>query len=148
VSAQQLNLALIGFDALDLLIPQGGVAIIEMIDSVEVGGADHGALGKLRAAGREYPVYALNARLELLSERSAAHKYCVAFNLDDQPAFALACDEVRSLTLESAAEVETLPACMRNPGNPIEAMLLRDDRLMLISQVAPLLRFLTMDAAA
>lgn len=131
-----------------LLIPQAAVATIEMIDSMEFGGGESGTLGKLHAAGREYPVYALNARLELLSERSTTHKYCVAFNLDDQPAFAITCDEVRSLVLHAPDEARALPACMRDPGNPVEAMLLRDDRLMLVSQVESMLRFLTMDAAA
>ena len=145
---QQVNLAVIGFDSMHLLIPQNSVATIEMIDSMEFGGGENGAAGKLRAAGREYPVYVLNARLESLSERSAAHKYCVAFNLDDQPAFAIACDEVRSLTRHAADEVKELPACMHIPGSPVEAMLLRDDRLMLFSQAASMLRFLTMDAAA
>jgi hypothetical protein len=148
VSLEELNLAVIGFDSMQLLIPQGGIATIEMIDGMESGDGGGGAVGTLRAGGREYPVYALNADLELLTECSAAHKYCVAFNLDDQPAFAIACDEVRSLTLHAADEVKPLPACMRNPGNPVEAMLLQEDRLMLVSQIAPMLRFLTMDVAA
>jgi len=145
---EQLSLAVIGFESVRLLIPQAGVATIEMIGSVEPSDGETGTVGNLRTGGREYPVYALDANLDLLSECSAAHKYCIAFNLDDQPAFAIACGEVSSLKLRSAEELKPLQACMRNPASPVEAMLLHDDRLMLLSQVAPMLRFLTMGAAA
>lgn len=145
---EQLNLAVIGFDSMQLLMPQAGIATIEMIDSMELTDAGTGAVGSLRAGGLEYPVYALDARLDLLTECSAAHKYCVAFNLDDQPAFAIACETVSSLKLQSADEVKPLQACMRNPQSPVDALLLRDDRLMLVSRIQAMLRFLNLEAAA
>jgi len=145
---EQLNLAVIGFDSMQLLMPQDGIATIEMIDTMELSDGEAGAVGSLRAGGLEYPVYALDANLDLLTECSAAHKYCVAFNLDDQPAFAIACEAVSSLKLHSADEIKPLQACMRNPGNPVDALLLRDDRLMLVSRIQAMLRFLNMEAAA
>jgi hypothetical protein len=37
---------------------------------------------------------------------------------------------------------------MRNPGSPVDALLLRDDRLMLVSRIQAMLRFLNLEAAA
>jgi len=145
---EQLNLAVIGFDSMQLLMSQSGIATIEMIDSMELCDGAAGAVGRLRAGGFEYPVYALDANLDLLNECNAAHKYCVAFNLDDQPAFAIACEAVSSVKLHSADEIKPLQDCMRIPGNPVDALLLKDDRLMLVSRIQAMQRFLNMEAAA
>ena len=145
---EQLNLAVIGFDTVQLLIPQSGIATIEMIETLEFSDGATGAVGSLRAGGREYPVYALDANFELLNECTAAHKYCVAFDMDDQPAFALACDEVSSLALSSADEVKPLQACMRNQDIPVEAMMLKEGRLMLVSRIESMSRFLALEVAA
>ena len=144
---EQLNLAVIGFDSMQLLMPQSGIATIEMIDSMELCDGAAGAVGRLRAGGFEYPVYALDANLDLLTETGAAHKYCVAFNLDDQPAFAIVCEAVSSLA-PAADEIKPLHACMRNPGNPVDALLLRDGKLMLVSRTQAMLDFLNIEIAA
>ena len=144
----QMNLAVINFDTVQLLIPQGAIATIEMIDSMEAGAGTKGAVGCLRSGGREWPVYALSADLSRLTECMASNKYCVAFEIDGQPAFSIACDEVSSLTLDSADQIKPLQSFMRNHGNPIEALLLKDDRLMLVSRVESMQRFLNAELAA
>ncbi len=142
----QVNLAVIGFDGVQLLLPQTGIATIEMINSMESG--DGVAVGSLRAGGLEWPVYVLDANLNPQVQCAPGNKYCVAFNVDGQPAFALACDTVSSLTLGSPDEIKPLQPCMRNPGNPLEAMLLKDGQLMLFSQVDAMRQFLAVDVAA
>ncbi len=142
---EQINLAVIDFDNLQLLFPQGGVAPIEMIENMEVETDAVGAIGRLRTAGREWPVYSLNAELGRRNERSATNRYCVAFDIDGQPAFCITCDQVSSMTLHSPDQIKPLPGFMRNANNPIEAMLLQDNRLMLVSQVDSMHRFLTRD---
>lgn len=143
----QIKLAVIDFDSVQLLFPQGGIATIEMIENMEVETDVVGAIGRLRSAGREWPVYALDANLGRRSERSVSNKYCVAFDIDGQPAFSIACDQVSSITLNSADQVKPLQDFMRNANNPVEALLLQDDRLMLVSQVDSMHRFLSMDLA-
>ena len=143
-----INLAVIEFENLQLLFPQSGVATIEMIEYMEVETDAGVAIGRLRAAGREWPVYSLNADLGRRSERSATNKYCVAFDIDGQPAFCITCDQVSSLTLHSPDQIKPLPGFMRNANNPIEAMLLQDERLMLVSQVDSMHRYLAADLAA
>jgi hypothetical protein len=144
----QINLAVIDFESVQLLFPQGGIATIEMIENMELETNAAGAVGRLRSAGREWPVYALDANLARRSERSASNKYCVAFDIDGQPAFSIACDQVSSMTLQSPDQIKPLPGFMRNSNNPVEALLLRDNRLMLVSQVDSMHRFLCADLAA
>jgi hypothetical protein len=52
------------------------------------------------------------------------------------------------MTLQSPDLIKPLQGFMRNANNPIEALLLQDDRLMLVSQVDSMHRFLTTDLAA
>ena len=141
----QINLAVVGFESVQLLFPQGGIATIEMIENMEVETDAAGAIGRLRSAGREWPVYALDADLGRRSERPASSKYCVAFDIDGQPAFSIACDQVSSMTLHSPDQIKPLQGFMRNANNPIEALLLQDDRLMLVSRVDSMHRFLAAD---
>ena len=143
----QINLAVINFDSVQLLFPQGGVATIEIIENMESAAAA-GTIGRLRSGGREWPVYALDADLNRRRESSVSSKYCVAFDIDGQPAFSLACDQVSSLTLHSTDQIKPLLSCMRDPKNPVEALLLQDDRIMLMSQVEAMHRFLATDLAA
>ena len=144
----QINLAVIGFENVQLLFPQGGIATIEMIENMEIETEVTGAVGRLRTGGREWPVFSLDADLSRRSERSASNKYCVAFDIDGQPAFSIACDQVSSMTLDSPDQMKPLQGFMRNANNPIEALLLQDDRLMLVSQVDSMHRFLVTDLAA
>ena len=145
---EQLNMAVIGFGSAQLLIPQEGVATIELIEMMEAGAEQANAVGSLRAGGFGYSVFALDEHFALLNKTDASHKYCVAFNLNDQPAFALACESVSSLTLDAADEIKPLQACMRNPGNPVDALLLRDDELMLVSRIQSMHGFLNVEEAA
>ena len=144
----QINLAVVNFESVCVLFPQGGIATIEMIDNMESAADVVGSIGRLRSGGREWPVYALDADLNRRSVSTVSNKYCVAFDIDGQPAFSLACDQVSSLTLESTDQIKPLQSCMRDTKNPVEALLLQDDRLMLMSQVEVMHRFLTADLAA
>ena len=144
----QMNLAVINFDTVALLIPQSAIATIEMIDSMEADAGTAGVVGRLRSGGREWPVYALSADLSRRTECMASNKYCVAFEIDGQPAFSIACDEVSSLTLDSADQIKPLKSFMRNHGNPIEALVLKDDRLMFVSRAESMQKFLNMEIAA
>ena len=144
----QINLAVVNFESVCVLFPQGGIATIEMIDNMESAADVVGAIGRLRSGGREWPVYALDADLNRRSVSTVSNKYCVAFDIDGQPAFSLACDQVSSLTLESTDQIKPLQSCMRDTKNPVEALLLQDDRLMLMSQVEVMHRFLAADLAA
>ena len=140
-----LNMAVIGFGGVQLLMPQTSVATIEMIENLRAGDAAPGAIGFIHAGDRVWPVFTLNAELDICAERTPDNRYCVAFDLDGMPAFALTCDAVRSLELESANEIHPLQPCMQLPNSPLQALLLKDGELMLVSQVEALRQFLALD---
>ena len=144
----QLNMALMMFDTRGILIPQGAVATIEMISSLEPDDGHTGAIGRLRSGGREWPVFALDRNLAPIGEAAPTSKYCVAFDIDGETAFALVCDEVSSMALASTDEINPLQACMRNAASPIEAMVMREGQLLLLSRVETMHRYLDVDVAA
>jgi hypothetical protein len=144
----QINLAVISFDTVQLLIPQESVATIEMIENLETEPDASGAIGRLRSGGREWPVYALNDDLSQRNECSPTSKYCIAFDVDGQPAFSIACDQVSALTVNSTDQIKPLQSFMRNPNSPIEALLLQDGQLMLVSQVDAMHQYLNTEQAA
>ena len=145
MSTNELNMAVVGFNGIQLLIPQTSVATIEMIENLRAGDAAPGAIGFIHAGDREWPVYALDAELAVASERGPHNRYCVAFDLAGQPAFALTCDVVSSLELASADEFQPLQPCMQMPGSPLHALVMRDGELMLVSRVEAMRRFLGAD---
>ena len=145
MSTNELNMAVIGFDGVQLLMPQTSVATIEMIENLKPGDAAPGAIGFIHAGDREWPVYALDADLGISSQRGDNNRYCVAFDLGGKPAFALTCDAVSSLELGSVDEIEPLQACMEMPGSPLHALVMRDGAVMLASRVETMRRYLGAD---
>jgi hypothetical protein len=148
MAMDQISFALVGFDSITLLIPQRAIATIEMITSLDTESDIENTVGGLSATGKRWPVYALSADFSLQSRCPATSKYCVAFNVEAQPAFAITCDEVSSLTLTASEQIIPLQDCMRSPGSPLEGLLLREDRVMLCSSEQAMHEFLRMDMAA
>ncbi len=140
-----LNMAVVGFDGVQLLIPQSSVATIEMIENLKDGDAAPGAIGFIHAGDREWPVFTFDASLQICAERATTNRYCVAFDLEGKPAFALTCDVVSSLELESADEIHRLQPCMQLPSSPLHALVMKNGAMMLVSRVEALRHFLALD---
>jgi hypothetical protein len=144
----ETRLALISFDGVNLLLPQDGIATIETSANVEQGTAVPGAVGTLKSAAGEWPAFALSADFRPHASRPESYKYCVAVNLDNEAAFSLLCEEVGTVAVADADELQPLQACMRAAGNPIESMILKDNRLMLVSRIESLRHYLVAEEAA
>lgn len=142
------KLALISFDGVHLLLPQSGVATIDTATSIDTGSTGDGAIGTLRAAGSEWPVYALAADFSPRSEFPSSYKYCIAINRADGSGFSLACEQVGSISIDDEHELQPLQACMRKAGNPIEWLLLKDDKLMMVSDAEAMSQYLLPKVAA
>jgi len=142
------NLALISFDGVHLLLPQGGVATIETVSRVERESSESGAIGTLKAGGGEWPAYALASDFTPQTECPPSYKYCVAINRNNQAAFSLVCEQVGTVSVVSEDELKPLQACMRTNRNPIESLLLKDDKLMLVSDIEAMQHYLLPEAAA
>ena len=141
------TLALMSFDGIHLLLPQQRVATIEMAAGLEAGGAP-GSVGLLRVGALQWSAWALTAQMESRAAVPSGYRYCVAINHADRPAFAIVCEEVGTVALADAAECEPLQACMRRPNNPVSALLYRDGRMMLVSDVDSMQGYLRTRAAA
>ncbi len=142
------NLAVISFDGVHLLLPQRAVATVEMTSSI-ISNDIHGeSIGQLKTTSGEWPAYALQADFNACTQCPARYRYCVAINQDNQEAFSIACEEVSSITIENEDELRPLQTCMRAPDSPIEAVMLKGNKLMLVSNVETMQRFLSRRAAA
>ena len=144
----QMTFALIGFGSLKLLIPQRAIATIEMIDGLDRISDAGNAVANLSVAGRQWPVFAPDAGFGLQASIAETSKYCVAFDVDGQAAFAFACDEVSSLTLVAGESIDPLPECLRGPGSPFQGMLLRDGQVMFFCSEQSMNQYLVVDEAA
>lgn len=142
------NLALISFDGVHLLLPQGGVATIETTTNIDRESPASGAIGTLKSGGGEWPVYALAADFKPQADCPPSYKYCVAINRNNEAAFSLLCEEVGTVSVVDADELKPLQACMRSEQNPIESLLLKDNKLMLVSDIEAMQHYLLPEAAA
>ena len=142
------NFAVMSFDGVHLLLPQPGVAVIEVAKSIgnEVNVA--GSAGTLSSGGREWPVFALTADFETRLECPPSYKYCVGFDRDDREAFSIACEEVSTLSIDDIDQLKAVHTCMRTSDCPIESLLLKDSNLMLISEIETMHRFLVTEVEA
>ncbi|MCP4764716.1 MAG: hypothetical protein GY875_00420 [Gammaproteobacteria bacterium] len=142
------SLAVISFDGVHLIIPQQAVATIEMASNIVSGDTPERTIGNLKTEAGEWPAYALTADFNSRADCPTSYRYCVAINCGNQEAFSVACEEVSALTIDNDEELKPLQACMRTPGNPIEAVVLKDDKLMLLSNVETMQEFLSSRTAA
>ncbi|MCP4331793.1 MAG: hypothetical protein GY785_03990 [Gammaproteobacteria bacterium] len=142
------SLAVISFDGVHLLIPQQAVATIEMASSIVKGDTPGRTIGNLKTKAGEWPVYALTADFKSRVDCPPNYRYCVAINHENREAFSIACEEVSALTIGNDEELKPLQACMRTPGNPIESVVLKGDKLMLLSNVETMQEFLSPRVAA
>lgn len=139
----------ISFDGRQLLLPQETVGTIEAIGNLEATDTEVvNAIGVMQSAGFEWPVFALNQDFAALSERPGAYKYGVGINQDNEAAFAIACEEVSTVSIENDSELKPVQECMRLASNPVEYLLLRDHKLMLVSSAEKMLQFFIPEDAA
>ena len=142
------SLAVINFDGIQLLLPQQAVGSVEMSSSIVFGDEPGESIGQIRTSAGDCPVYAFSSDFSFLAECPADYRYCVAVNCQGQPGFAIVCEEVSSISIESGDTLKPLQSCMRSPHSPVESVMLRDNRLLLVSDAESLRQFLSPRAAA
>ena len=148
MTATARDYAMLRFAGVSLLLPQASVAAIEMSSNCVAGSEVPGALATLRTASGEWPVFALGADVKPVADCPMSYAICAAFDADDGAAFALACEEAGTLTLGTERELVPLHPCMRLSASPVEAMSLQEGRLLLVSDVEAMRRYLLMEMAA
>jgi len=70
----------------------------------------------------------------------------VGINLDNQEAFSIACEEVSTLSVENPSDFIPVQTSMLIPGCPFESLLMKSDKMMLVSSVETMQQFLSQEA--
>lgn len=136
------NLAIMSFDGVHLLLPQKAVATIELAERIEPEVTQPGAVGTLTVGGREWPGFALDADFTIQSDAPASYKFCVGIDSDDRQAYSILCEQVSTMVVDNQTDLKAVQACMRTQGCPIEALILKDNQLMYVSDIAVMHQFL------
>jgi len=136
------NLAVISFDGIHLLLPQQSVATIEMVSNIEKSSEIPDAVGSLKSGGRSWPAYALNAQFEKLRECPPIYKFCIALSRNNEDVFSIACEEVSTLSVNPKNELKPLQDSMKAPNNPVQYLLLKNNKFMIVSEIDAMCDFL------
>ncbi|MBW2471131.1 MAG: hypothetical protein JRE18_03535 [Deltaproteobacteria bacterium] len=142
------NYAMLCFGGVRLLIPQENVATVEASEEIAPASNVAGAIGSLLAEGGEWPVFVLNEKFEPRAECPPAYLFCVAVSCGNGGAFAIACDDVSKISITDGGGFVPLQACMRLPNGPIESLMPRNGKLLLLSDVDAMWQYLVQERAA
>ena len=142
------NLAVMSFDGIHLLLPQQSVATVEMADSIDAEVDIVGSIGTLNSGGNKWPVFALTSEFKTRPDRPGTYRFCVGISHDDREAFSIACEEVGTLSVENASDLKSIDPCMRTSACPIDSLMLKDNKLMLVGNIETMKQFLISGAMA
>lgn len=142
------NYAMLCFGGVRLLVPRENVATVEASETIVFASNVAGAVGSLLSDGGEWPVFVLSENFEPRSECPPAYLFCVAINCGNGGAFAIACNDVGRISISNGDGVVPLQACMRLPHGPIESLMPRNGKLLLLSDVDAMWRYLVQGRAA
>ncbi|MDJ0832372.1 MAG: hypothetical protein QNJ69_02550 [Gammaproteobacteria bacterium] len=137
--------AMMGFDGLALLLPQASVSTIELVQSVQPVIEVHGSLGTITTGGKGWPVFSLDRQLKPLSGLADEHKFIACLSDADDPVFALACEVVTTISDIEPDAFKSIQDCMRIASCPVEAVLYRDNQLMMVSSLPAMKQLLLME---
>lgn len=105
------------------LLPQTEVASLEPLLDIDSEVRPPKSIGAIAYRDAWWPVYCVSGELRTMPRMPEKRRFCLLLdNGADQ--FGLVCDQVESLT--DSPPLFPLPACMRLPDSPIEALALLD----------------------
>ena len=114
--------AILMFEDLHLVVPQGDVRTLEPISAVAPPEQDDATVGSIAFQGDAWPVYCLASDLQPLRTLPATRRVCALLDTGDRY-FGLTCDQIRTLT-NSAPRLLSIPPCMHTRDSPIQALAL------------------------
>ena len=108
------------------LLPQTEIYSLESLLDIDQDVRAPHSIGAMGLGDEWWPVYCLSGELQRLQQIPDRRRACTLLdNRADR--FGLVCDQVE--TLAEAPRLLELPACMRLPGSPIQALALMDGEL-------------------
>lgn len=114
-------LVVLVLDGRPWLLPQAEVASLEPLLDLDPEVRAPNSIGALAYRDAWWPVYCLSGELRILPRMSERGRVCLLLN-NGADQFGLVCDQVE--VLAEPPPLFPLPACMRLPDSPIEALTL------------------------
>lgn len=137
-----VSFALIQFDGFRLLLPQAEVGIIEVAANIVDEESVPNASGVVKSGNKTWPVFALDAEMQLRSDNPESYKYNLCMNHDDEAAFSIACEQVSTISFENNNELKPVPASMQVSGCPVDFLVMKDFQMMMGSSAEKMLQYL------
>ncbi|MEY3219807.1 MAG: hypothetical protein RIT27_1164 [Pseudomonadota bacterium] len=142
---------LLGFDGLSLLIPQHEVRVVEIIEDVELHvepeEAAAGVMGWISQSDQQFPVFTLNARMDLCSFLPETRQYCVLLETEEEAVLGITCDEVISLDdFKGDLHLQPIPPSMHLDFSPLSGLGLYEERMVCTTDASSLMGYLTAHA--
>jgi len=142
---------LLGFDGLNILIPQHEVRVVEIIEDVELHvepeEAAAGVMGWISQSDQQFPVFTLNARLDLCDFLPETRQYCVLLETEEEAVLGVTCDEVISLDgFKGDLHLQEIPPAMHLDFSPLSGLGLYEKRMVCSTDASSLMGYLTAHA--
>lgn len=128
--------AVLKFDGLGLVFPQGDVRTIEASSDILRTDPPPKGFGWIEFFNLPWPVYALSADLEPVADVPSTRSLCAVLAWTEG-LFGLLCDDIQVLGDIELAFLP-LPECMRRSGSPIHAVALHGQRILCAANVQAL----------
>ena len=132
-------LAVLVLDGRPWLLPQAEVASLEPLLDLDPEVRAPRGIGAIAYRDAWWPVYCLSGELRILPRISERGRVCLLLN-NGADQFGLVCDQVE--VLAEPPLLYPLPACMRLPDSPIEALALLDAGLSCVTTAEHLARLI------
>lgn len=142
---------LLGFDGLNLLIPQHEIRVVEIIEDVELHvepeEAAAGVMGWISQSDQQFPVFSLNADLGLYSYLPSSRKYCVLLETEEEAVLGITCDEFISLdNFKGNLHLQDVPLAMHLEFSPLSGLGIYEERMICMTEASSLMGYLTAHA--
>ncbi len=142
---------LLGFDGLNLLIPQHEIRVVEIIEDVELHvepqEAAAGVMGWISQSDQQFPVFSLNYSLELYNHLPPNRKYCVLLESEEEAVLGITCDEFISLDdFKGDLHLQEIPPSMHLDFSPLSGLGIYEDRMICQTDASSLMGYLTAHA--
>lgn len=133
------------FAGIALWIPRVGLETLEPLLDIRAPAAAP-AIGCLRSADGDVPVYCCGPDLEPLTELEGVRRMCAVLRATDG-LLALACDDITAVAAGAVRPVD-LPACQASPATPVLGLAMHDGRVLAVSDADHIAGWLALHGAA
>jgi len=136
------SFAVLQIDNLQLAFPQYQIASVNLVSDIDTRTSAAENIGWIMKDNQAWSIYVMSNTLAILSSLPKQGRFCVCFHpVAGQHYIGLVVDAVMSLELHDLLVVQSLPDCMHNPQSPVTQIFKNEDKLVFMSDVEYLYRY-------